>query len=107
MKIEDFKLAYELIDVLMQTRNWETIRRNDPRIQAGKTRLKAAIAGISDKVDDNLLGELEAAVMDLQEASADAATLYGIRIAGIIQEVLDNQLVFSQMFLEQSAKCAT
>ena len=54
-----------------------------------------------------ILDELDSAVLALEEASSDAATLYGIRIAGIIQEVLDNQLVFSQMFLERSAKCGT
>ena len=101
MKIEDFKLAYELIDVLMQTKDWENIRRNDPRIQAGKARLQAAIVGISDEVADSLLDELKDAVMDLQEASSDAATLYGIRVAGVIQNVIDNPMLFSQLFLDR------
>lgn len=103
MSSDDFKISYELFDVLVQTEEWKKIRRNDIRIQTAKKQYEAALRKLD--MPKAILDELDSAVLALEEASADAATLYGIRIAGIIQEVLDNQLVFSQMFLERSAKC--
>ncbi len=103
MSIDDFNLAYEIIDVIMQTQEWEKIRQNDLRIQTAKKQYEAALQKLDMPKD--VFDELNSAVLILEEASADAATLYGVRIAGIIQEVLNNPLVFSQMFLERSAKC--
>ncbi len=105
MRSDDFKLAYEIMDVLVQTEEWKKIRSNDVRIQTAKKQYEAALRKLD--MPKAILDELDSAVLALEEASSDAATLYGIRIAGIIQEVLDNQLVFSQMFLERSAKCGT
>lgn len=105
MRSDDFKLAYEIMDVLVQTEEWKKIRSNDVRIQTAKKQYEAALRKLD--MPKAILDELDSAVLALGEASSDAATLYGIRIAGIIQEVLDNQLVFSQMFLERSAKCGT
>lgn len=105
MRSDDFKLAYEIMDVLVQTEEWKKIRSNDVRIQTAKKQYEAALRKLD--MPKAILDELDSAVLALEEASSDAATLYGIRIAGIIQEVLDNQLVFSQMFLERSAKCST
>lgn len=105
MRSDDFKLAYEIMDVLVQTEEWKKIRSNDVRIQTAKKQYEAALRKLD--MSKAILDELDSAVLALEEASSDAATLYGIRIAGIIQEVLDNQLVFSQMFLERSAKCST
>lgn len=105
MRSDDFKLAYEIMDVLVQTEEWKKIRSNDVRIQTAKKQYEAALRKLD--MPKAILDELDSAVLALEEASSDAATLYGIRIAGIIQEVLDNQLVFSQMFLERSAKFGT
>ncbi len=105
MRSDDFKLAYEIMDVLVQTEEWKKIRSNDVRIQTAKKQYEAALRKLD--MPKAILDELDSAVLALEEASSDAATLYGIRIAGIIQEVLDNQLVFSQMFLERSTQCST
>ena len=105
MSIDDFKVAYELMEIIMQSEEWKKIRKNDVRIQTAKKQYEAALRKLD--MPKAILDELDSAVLALEEASSDAATLYGIRIAGIIQEVLDNQLVFSQMFLERSAKCGT
>lgn len=105
MSIDDFKVAYELMEIIMQSEEWKKIRKNDVRIQTAKKQYEAALRKLD--MPKAILDELDSAVLALEEASADAATLCGIRIAGIIQEVLDNQLVFSQMFLERSAKCST
>lgn len=105
MSIDDFKVAYELMEIIMQSEEWKKIRKNDVRIQTAKKQYEAALRKLD--MPKAILDELDSAVLALEEASADAATLYGIRIAGIIQEVLDNQLVFSQMFLERSTQCST
>ena len=105
MSIDDFKVAYELMEIIMQSEEWKKIRKNDVRIQTAKKQYEAALRKLD--MPKAILDELDSAVLALEEASSDAATLYGIRIAGIIKEVLDNQLVFSQMFLERSAKCGT
>lgn len=105
MSIDDFKVAYELMEIIMQSEEWKKIRKNDVRIQTAKKQYEAALRKLD--MPKAILDELDSAVLALEEASADAATLYGIRIAGIIQETLENQLVFSQMFLERSAKCGT
>lgn len=105
MIIDDFKLAYEIIDVIMQTQEWDKICRNDVRIQTAKKQYEAALQKLD--MPKAILDELNSAVLTLEEASADAATLYGIRVACVVREVLDNPLVFSQMFLERSVKLAT
>ena len=105
MSIDDFKLAYEIIDVIMQTHEWEKIRQNDVRVQTAKKQYEAALQKLD--MPKAILDELNSAVLTLEESSADAAILYGIRVAGVVREVLDNPLVFSQMFLERSIKCST
>lgn len=103
MSTDDFKLAYELMEIIMQAEEWEKIRRNDVRIQTAKKQYEVALKKLD--TPKAILDELDSAVLALEEAGADAATLYGVRIAGIVQNVLNNPLVFSQMFLERAAKC--
>ena len=78
MSIDDFKLAYEIIDVIMQTHEWEKIRQNDVRVQTAKKQYEAALQKLD--MPKAILDELNSAVLTLEEASADAAILYGIRL---------------------------
>ena len=77
MSIDDFKVAYELMEIIMQSEEWKKIRKNDVRIQTAKKQYEAALRKLD--MPKAILDELDSAVLALEEASSDAATLYGIR----------------------------
>ena len=63
MSIDDFKVAYELMEIIMQSEEWKKIRKNDVRIQTAKKQYEAALRkldmpkAISDQKKEDLLSE--------------------------------------------------
>lgn len=73
----------------MQTDKWLSVCNEDPQIQGSEARLNAIMKRVSAVIPKQLADGLGNAIPNVAATYADTATLYGIRVADAIHDVVD------------------
>lgn len=90
------KIVFELIGAIKSTEDWERSTDKAPMLLEERNRLER----ILERVPDDLRSELEYAISDVEEAYADMALLYGMKVAEAIRENVSRPLTYSQYTLD-------
>ena len=89
------KIMLGIVDAIKETPEWVQATDETPMLIEERKRLEEIIA----RVPDDLRYGLEVAIAHVEEAYADMALLYGMRVAGAIQESVSDPLSFSRYSL--------
>lgn len=69
--------THQLMKAIQQTDEWDRIWRENPKIQAARSKLETAMEAIESK---ELRDSLSAAISELTTACENAAIRYGVRV---------------------------
>lgn len=90
------KIMLDIVYAIKETPEWVQATDRTPMLTEERKRLEEIIS----RVPDDLRDALEGAIASVEEAYADMALLYGMRVAGAIQESISNPLNFSRYALD-------
>lgn len=96
---ENGEIIKNIMNGIIQTGKWERISTNDPQITAAERKLDAVMQKISASVPRNVWNELESAITFSESAYTDAAVLYGMYVAYLIQTEVANPSIYSEYVL--------
>ena len=100
---KDLALMASIMEGVTGSEEWAAIQTNDPGIQAAETRFSRALAAIRDRISPEEYMELSDAHSEAVTAYSDAATLYGIRVAGVFQSVAARPEDLARFYLDGRA----
>ena len=89
------KIMMDIVYRIKDTPEWVQATDKTPMLTEERKRLEEIIA----RVPDDLRDALEHAIASVEEAYVDMALLYGMRVAGAIQENVSNPQIFSRYAL--------
>lgn len=95
------KIMFDIVGVIKGTPEWEQATEETPMLMEERKRLEEVMA----RVPDDLRWDLEEAIGNVEEAYADMALLYGMRVAGAMQESIGNPLNYSRYALNTMLDC--
>lgn len=90
------KVMFEIIEAIKNSEDWVRSTDKAPMLLEERNRLER----ILERVPDDLRSELEDAIAGVEEAYADVALLYGMKIAEAIRENVSRPLTYSQYALD-------
>ncbi len=96
---ENVEIIKNVVDGIMQTKKWDKIAREDPQIAEAESKLNAIMEAVSAKVTKTVFDELENAVVFAENAYTDAAVLYGMHVAQLLQMTAANPSAYSAYVL--------
>lgn len=89
------KIMFDIVYAIKGTREWVQATDETPMLIEEIKRLEKVMA----RVPDDLRYDLEEAIAGVEEAYADMALLYGMRVADAMRESINNPLNFSRCTL--------
>ena len=87
MSEKNISIMDDLMQVIIQTEEWETIQATDPAIRKADKEITTLLCEAKSHVPKALYLKLEDAVYNYSNAVSDAAILYGIHVADAIRDV--------------------
>lgn len=96
----DLDLMNEIMDAVIGTEKWEKIQ-NDPLIQEARKALYRDLDWIRANISPKYAVKLEDRVATLLSHTSDAAILYGIHVAGVLQAVAADPAILSKHIMER------
>ncbi len=95
MSKNDFDLAYQLMEAIRQTDEWERIWMEYPDVVEAKAKLDAVMERVSARIPGELVDELWEAMGKLDWASECASVLFGARLACSVTKAMKDPAEFS------------
>lgn len=95
-----------IMDGIEQTEEWTELQLHDPGIKAADRRFNRALEAVEKYIPRKVYMELSDAHCEVVAAYCDAAILYGMRVAAVIQAAAANPSEMTRFWLER-AKEAT
>lgn len=89
-----------IMEGVTSSEEWAAIQNNDPGIQAAEARFRRALEMIRDRISPEEYVELSDVHSEAVTAYSDAATLYGVRVAGVFQSVAAQPEDLSRFYLD-------
>lgn len=97
---KDLALMASIMEGVTGSEEWTAIQNNDPGIQAAEARFRQALEMIRDRIAPEEYVELSDAHSEAVTAYSDAATLYGVRVAGVFQSVAARPEDLARFYLD-------
>lgn len=97
----DLELMNEIMDAVIGTEKWEKMQKEDPLILEAWADLRRELGWIESRTSPKYAGELEDMVYSLLSHTSDAAILYGIHVAGVLQAVAADPAILSKHIMER------
>ena len=89
------KIMLDIVGTIKCSHGWVQATDETPMLIEERKRLEKIIA----RVPDDLRHDLEEAIAGVEEAYADMALLYGMRVAGAMQKSINNPMNYSRCAL--------
>ena len=93
--VESAGIMYGIVYAIKETPEWTQATQDTPMLTEERKRLNEII----DRLPEELQEELGVAIANVEEAYADMALLYGMRVAGAIRESVNDPMIFSRYAL--------
>lgn len=93
--MKEFDLAYQLMEAIRQTDEWEAIWMEYPGVVEAKARLDAVMERVSARIPGELVDELLEAMGKLDWADECASVLFGARLACSVTKAMKDPVAFS------------
>ena len=91
----------EIMDGVTGTEKWDRIQKEDPLILEAWEELRLNLEWIEAHTSREYAGKLEDMVYTLISHTSDAAILYGIHVAGVLQGVAADPAILSKHIMER------
>lgn len=93
--MNSMELAYQLMEAIRQTDEWETIWQEYPGVTEAKAKLDAVMERVDAKIPTELVNELWEAFGALDWANECASVLFGVRLACSVSRAAADPAGFS------------
>lgn len=97
----ELSMMADIMDGIEQTDEWAELQMSDPGIKDADSRLNRAMAAAEKYIPRKVYVELSDAHSGAVAAYSDAAILYGMRVAAVIQAVVANPAEMTRFWLER------
>lgn len=97
---ENMKIINEIVCGVMDTEMWGKIATEDPRIKAAETEVSTMLSRYCPALPKQQRGKIEDAICEVGSAYTDAAFLYGMHIAKVLQAATANPFEYSAYVLD-------
>lgn len=94
--MKKFDLAYQLMEAIRQTDEWERIWMEYPGVVEAKAKLDAVMERVSTRIPGELVDELWEAMGKLDWANECASVLFGARLALSVVKAMKDPAEFSE-----------
>ncbi len=98
-----FELAYQLMEAIRQTDEWEAIWQEYPGIAEAKAKLDAIMERVDAQIPTELVNELWEAMGAMDWANECASVLYGVRLVFSVTKAMKDPAAFSGYVNDQKA----
>lgn len=95
------KIYFDLVNSLMETKEWQDIEKNDPIITSAYEEVFGTLENIKDKISIETLDSISRSIGDYASAKADCAALYGIQVAITMNEIIKDPSIYSNYIIEK------
>ena len=97
---KSMELAYQLMEAIRQTDEWERIWMEYPGVVAAKAKLDEVMERVSTRIPGDLVDELWEAMGKLDWANECASVLFGARLALSVARAMKDPAAFSHCILK-------
>lgn len=94
--MKEFDLAYQLMQAIRQTDEWEAIWQEYPGVTEAKAKLDTVMEQVSAAIPQELTNTLWEAMAALDWANECASVLYGVRLACSVSRAAADPAEFSE-----------
>lgn len=96
MNGNNFELAHQVAQAIMDTDEWERIWTEYPGVVEARTKLDTVMEQVSARIPGELLDDLWDAMRELNWADECASMLYGVRLARSVSGAMAAPRAFSR-----------
>ena len=95
------KIYFDLVNSLMETKEWQDIEKNDPVINSAYEAVFDTLENLKDTISIEALDSISRSIGDYASAKADCAALYGIQVAITMNEIIKDPSIYSNYIMEK------
>ena len=92
------KIYFDLVNSLMETKEWQDIEKNDPVINSAYEAVFDTLENLKDTIS---IDSISRSIGDYASAKADCAALYGIQVAITMNEIIKDPSIYSNYIMEK------